>query len=88
MLVLGFFGWIIIGGLAGLLAGRIMKTSDEQGLLRTILLGVAGGLIGGLLLGLLGVDMHGARLLLSFLTCLAGAILAIWGAEKLTGRRV
>jgi uncharacterized membrane protein YeaQ/YmgE (transglycosylase-associated protein family) len=88
MLVLGFLGWIIIGGLTGRAAAEVRKTGDRKGLLRNVALGVAGGLIGGFLLGLVGVDLHGGRLLLSFLTCLAGAILMIWSAEKVTGHRV
>jgi len=88
MLALGFFGWIIIGGLAGQAAGKVMKTGDRQDITRTIGLGIVGGLIGGFILGLCGVDVRGGRFLFSFCTCLAGAVLLIWGADKLTGKRI
>jgi uncharacterized membrane protein YeaQ/YmgE (transglycosylase-associated protein family) len=42
--------WIIIGGIAGWLAGQIMKGSG-YGLIGDIIVGMVGALIGGWLLG-------------------------------------
>lgn len=44
---LGFFGWIIVGLLAGALAGFFVPGRERYGCLGTILVGVAGGLLGG-----------------------------------------
>ena len=52
MLALGFFGWIIIGGLAGWIAGKVMD--DKKGFILNIVLGIVGGVLGGWLLKLLG----------------------------------
>jgi len=54
------FGWImsiIIGGLAGLIAEKVMHF--DTGLLMNIVLGIAGALVGNFLLGLLGVGLGG-----------------------------
>ena len=40
-------GWIIFGLIAGLIAKAIMPGKDPGGLIITILLGIAGSLIGG-----------------------------------------
>ena len=44
---LGIFGWIIIGLLAGALAGAFVPGRQRYGCLGTMLIGIVGGLIGG-----------------------------------------
>jgi uncharacterized membrane protein YeaQ/YmgE (transglycosylase-associated protein family) len=54
-------GWlmaIIIGGLAGWLAEKMMKT--DHSLLLNIILGIVGAIIGNFLLSAVGVAMGGA----------------------------
>lgn len=46
---LGFFGWIIVGLIAGALAGFFVPGRERYGCLGTMLIGIAGGLIGGFL---------------------------------------
>ena len=48
----GWIGWIIIGGIAGWLAGLVMRGSGF-GILGDIIVGIIGGVIGGIILGLL-----------------------------------
>jgi uncharacterized membrane protein YeaQ/YmgE (transglycosylase-associated protein family) len=43
----GIIAWIIIGGIAGLIAKLLMPGKDPGGCIITILLGVAGALIAG-----------------------------------------
>lgn len=43
----GFFGWILIGAVAGLLAKAIMPGRDPGGCIVTILLGIGGALLAG-----------------------------------------
>ena len=59
---MGFLAWIIIGGIAGWVASLIMKT--REGILLNIVVGIVGGLLGGWLLGVLGMDMAGAGVIL------------------------
>ncbi|MCH5642365.1 MULTISPECIES: GlsB/YeaQ/YmgE family stress response membrane protein [unclassified Gordonia (in: high G+C Gram-positive bacteria)] len=86
MLGLGIIGWIIIGGLAGWIASKIMKTDAQQGILLNIVVGVVGGLLGGFLLNLFGVDVKGGGLIFSFVTCLAGACILLWIVGLVRGR--
>ncbi len=84
MLALGFFGWIIIGGLAGWIAGKVMD--DKKGFILNIVLGIVGGVLGGWLLKLLGFDVEGGGLIFSFVTCLGGACLVLWLVKLLNAR--
>jgi uncharacterized membrane protein YeaQ/YmgE (transglycosylase-associated protein family) len=87
MLTMGIIGWIIIGGLAGWIGSKIMKTDEEMGILLNIIVGVVGGLLGGWLLKVLGVDVEGGGLIFSFITCLLGAIILLAIAKLFLRRR-
>src|SRR5579859_5057617 len=70
----GFIGWLIIGGLAGALAGRVMR-GGGFGILGDIIVGCLGGLLGGLLLGLfVSADVG---LIGSFITAFIGALILL-----------
>lgn len=87
MLGIGIVAWIILGGLAGWIASKFMKTDAQQGIILNIVVGVVGGLLGGFLLDLLGVDVKGAGLWFSFFTCLAGAVILLFLVKLVMGRR-
>ena len=76
--MLSFIWWLIVGLIAGGLARLIMPGKDPMSLLATILLGIAGSILGGLVSrALWGSDNGGFRpagLLLS----LVGAVLLLW----------
>jgi len=76
--MLSFIWWLIVGLIAGGLARLLMPGKDPMGLFATILLGIAGSILGGLVsLAVWGVDNRGFRpagLLLS----LVGAFLILW----------
>lgn len=46
---LGILGWIIVGLIAGALAGFFVPGRERFGCIGTMLVGIAGGLIGGFL---------------------------------------
>ncbi len=46
---LGILGWIIIGLIAGALAGFFVPGRERMGCLGTMLVGIVGGIIGGFL---------------------------------------
>ena len=54
----GILAWLIIGAVAGWLAGLVMKGSGF-GLLVDIVVGIVGAFIGGWLSGLLGISLGG-----------------------------
>lgn len=71
--------WIIIGGLAGWAGGAIMKS--EGGMLRNIIVGVIGALIGGFIMSFIGAEGFTGFNLWSFLVAFLGSVvlLAIMG---------
>jgi len=46
---LGFFGWIIVGLIAGAIAGAFVRGRQRYGCVGTMLIGILGGLLGGFL---------------------------------------
>lgn len=53
---MGIFAWIILGGVAGALAKWIMPGDDPGGFFVTIIIGIAGALVGGFVAKPLGFD--------------------------------
>ena len=73
---MGWLWFIIIGAVAGWLAGNIMR-GGGFGLLMNIVVGVVGALVGGWVFDLLGIGT-GDGLIGSLITALVGAILLLW----------
>ncbi|MBI1866820.1 MAG: GlsB/YeaQ/YmgE family stress response membrane protein [Methylocystis sp.] len=76
---LGFLALVIIGGLAGWIAGKI--TGERHWLFTNILIGVAGSWLGSQLADVLGIAVRGS--LGHFVAALAGSILIIFGWQRL-----
>lgn len=72
---MNFIWFLIIGTIAGFLAGVIMK-GGGFGLLGDLVLGIFGAILGGWLFGVLGIYPEGG-LLGSLVTALIGAIVLI-----------
>jgi uncharacterized membrane protein YeaQ/YmgE (transglycosylase-associated protein family) len=70
-----FVWFLIIGLIAGWLAGKIMKGSG-YGLIGDLVIGVLGALIGGSLFGLLGLSANG--FIGSLIAAVVGAIVLIF----------
>ncbi len=71
----GFIGWIVVGLIAGALAKWIMPGKDPGGIIVTILIGIAGGLLGGFIASRIGI---GGGNVVNILIATAGAILLLW----------
>ncbi len=76
-----WIGWIIIGGIAGWLAGKLMK-GGGFGIVINVLLGIVGSVIGGWLFGLAGITAGGIFGSLASATVGAIVLLAIVGLFK------
>lgn len=86
MISWGIIGWIVLGGIAGWIASKIMGTDAQQGIGMNIVVGIVGGLLGGFLLSLFGVDVAGGGLIFSMLTAIIGAVILLWIVKMVTGR--
>lgn len=83
---MGILTWIIFGLIAGAIAKFIMPGNDPGGFIVTILIGIAGALVGGFIgSNLLGVDVTGFNIS-SFLVAVGGAILLLFGYRMVKGR--
>jgi uncharacterized membrane protein YeaQ/YmgE (transglycosylase-associated protein family) len=78
-------GWIIIGLIAGALGKLIMPGDDPGGIIVTILLGIAGAVVGGFLAGLIGLG--GGGILWTILVATLGAIILLLLYRALIGSR-
>jgi uncharacterized membrane protein YeaQ/YmgE (transglycosylase-associated protein family) len=78
----GWIAAIIIGGIAGWLAEKFMKS--DMGLLMNIVLGIVGAAIGSAILTFFGVNLGGwtGYLIAGFI----GAVLLIWIVPMVRGR--
>lgn len=72
----GVIGYIIIGGLAGWAAGKLVKGSGS-GILMNIVIGIVGALIGGFLLSF-AFDTASGGWIFTFLTALLGSVILLW----------
>lgn len=66
---------LIIGGLAGFIAGKIMR-GEGFGIIVDIIVGIIGGWLGGWVFGLLGV--HAGGFVGELLVAIVGAVILIW----------
>ncbi len=76
--------WIIIGGLAGWAASALMKT--ESGLIRNIIVGVLGAVVGGFLMSLIGAEGFMGFNVWSFLVALLGSVVVL-GAVNILAKK-
>jgi uncharacterized membrane protein YeaQ/YmgE (transglycosylase-associated protein family) len=72
---MGWLAFLVIGALAGWIAGKLMR-GGGFGLLGNIVVGVVGSLIGGFLFGLLGLS--GVGFIGSLVTATAGAVVLLF----------
>lgn len=51
---MGLIAWIVLGGIAGLIAKALMPGKDPGGCILTVVIGIVGALLGGFLATALG----------------------------------
>ena len=72
----GWIGYIIIGAIAGWIAGKIVK-GGGSGVLMNIVIGIAGALIGGFLLSFF-FNTAGGGWWFTLFTAILGAVILLW----------
>ena len=77
---LGFFGSIIIGGLAGWIASNLMKA--RTGILMNVVLGILGAVVLNIVLQMLGIYAAEA-VLPQLIVGVGGACGLIWGVRQI-----
>jgi uncharacterized membrane protein YeaQ/YmgE (transglycosylase-associated protein family) len=80
-------GFIVAGLIIGALARLVKPGKQNLGLLATLLLGLAGSVIGGVIASLLGTGDIFELNFLGFILAVIAAVLLIGVAEGVSGRR-
>jgi uncharacterized membrane protein YeaQ/YmgE (transglycosylase-associated protein family) len=86
---MSIIAWIVLGAIAGYLAGFLVRGDEGLGVIGHIVLGIVGALIGGFLAGVLfhtnpiggGLDIS------SIVVATIGAIIVVVVVGMFTGRR-
>jgi uncharacterized membrane protein YeaQ/YmgE (transglycosylase-associated protein family) len=84
--ILDILGLIVVGLIIGALARLIKPGRQRLSIVATMLLGVAGAVIGGLIAGLLGTGDIFELNVLGFIIAVIAAVLLIGVAEGLSGK--
>jgi len=84
---MNIIAWIILGAIAGYLAGFLVKGDEGLGVIGHIVLGIVGALVGGFLASVLfNVDaINGAFDISSIVVATIGAILVVVVVNAVTG---
>jgi uncharacterized membrane protein YeaQ/YmgE (transglycosylase-associated protein family) len=84
---MSFFGWIILGAIAGWIAGLLVKGDEGMGVIMHIILGIVGGLIGGwIVAAITGVNPMDKLDIGSLITAVVGAVLLVVVVNMVQGR--
>ena len=85
----GWFGTIVIGGLAGWAASMLMKTNDSMGVIWNVVVGVLGAMLANFLLPMIGFsgtnDQSG--LITKFVVAFIGACVLLFVVKLFTGKK-
>ena len=86
---MNIIAWLVLGAIAGYLAGFLVKGDEGYGVIGHIVLGIVGALVGGFLASLLfnvSDPIQGALDISSIVTATIGAVIAVVAWNALTGR--
>ncbi len=86
---MGIIGWIVLGIIAGAIAKAIMPGNDPGGIIVTMLIGIAGALVGGFLsMAVLGKDVNDQFFdLATWVSAIVGALILLAIYKAVTGGR-
>lgn len=82
---MGIVAWIVFGLIAGAIAKWIMPGKDPGGFIVTILIGIAGAVVGGFIgEALFGMDGKTGFDFGSFVVAILGSLLLLWAYRAFT----
>jgi uncharacterized membrane protein YeaQ/YmgE (transglycosylase-associated protein family) len=85
---MGLIAWLVVGAIAGYLAGMLVKGDESMGVIGHIVLGIVGALVGGFLAGILtgGGDYITGINITTIVVAVIGAVLAVVVWNAIQGR--
>ena len=89
--MLDIIAWLVLGAIAGYIAGFLVKGDEGLGVVGHIVLGIVGAIVGGFLFRALGIGnptAGGDQInLLSIIAAVVGAVLVVLVVGFFTGNR-
>jgi uncharacterized membrane protein YeaQ/YmgE (transglycosylase-associated protein family) len=84
---MSWFGWIILGLIAGFIASKIVN-AQGSGIVLDIVLGVIGAFVGGFIFSLIGANGVTGFNIYSMLVAVVGAVVVLYLYHMISDRRV
>ena len=87
---MGLISWLVVGAIAGYLAGMFVKGDESMGVIGHVVLGIIGALVGGFVVGLVtpgGRDYINGINIETIITATIGAVIAVVLWNAVLGRR-
>jgi uncharacterized membrane protein YeaQ/YmgE (transglycosylase-associated protein family) len=84
---MGIIAWLVVGAIAGYLAGFLVKGDEGLGVIGHVVLGIVGALVGGFLASiLLNQDMTTGINIETIVVATIGAVITVLVVGMVTGR--
>jgi uncharacterized membrane protein YeaQ/YmgE (transglycosylase-associated protein family) len=84
---MGIISWLVVGAIAGYIAGYLVKGDESLGVIGHIALGVVGALVGGFVAGLItGGDYLTGINISTIVVAVIGAVILVVGYNLIRGR--
>lgn len=85
---MGIIGWIVLGLLAGAIAKAILPGDDPGGIFVTMLIGIAGAIVGGFIASALGIgELDEFFDIGTWIIAIVGSLLLLVAYRAIAGRR-
>jgi uncharacterized membrane protein YeaQ/YmgE (transglycosylase-associated protein family) len=83
---MGIVSWLVVGAIAGWLAGLLVRGDESLGVIGHVVLGIVGALVGGFLAGLVtGGDYVTGINPTTIVVATIGAVVAVVGLNAIRG---
>lgn len=83
---MGFITWIILGAIAGFIAGKIYEGRGNGFLINTAV-GIIGAVVGGSIFNFFGAaGVGGGGFIWNIIVSVVGAVVVLWVYNKIAGR--
>lgn len=90
-MIVNIIAWIVLGAIAGWIAGLLVRGDERWGVIGHIVLGIIGAIVGGFLAtALLGGDFgagNGNINIGSIIVAIIGAVIVVWVVNFFVGSR-
>ena len=85
---MGIISWVVVGAIAGWLAGMLVKGDESLGVIGHVVLGIIGAIVGGFLAGVLtgGRDYTTGINITTVVVAVIGAVIVVIGWNAIRGR--